>query len=211
LSKFVIIISSIHTHILNARATLFAPFQKLAAMHDELPAFRAGYLATVVLIAALLNLGVFAILIAFLMGMDLYKYKCAKGYSWRFAIRGTLRENLVDLVLFALALFATLAFHHGQGIILMSGFWRYQESLIKGVTLTVAKSVLLFRFIRIVRNFPEGALTKQALLRAWNPWEVAGVVALCTMLLLPVSVFLLPPDISHLSATLTDVLVPWNW
>lgn len=176
-----------------------------------MPAFRAGYLATVVLIAALLNLGVFAILIGFLVVMDLYKYRALRGYSWHLALRGTLRENLLDLFLFSVALFATLAFHHGQGIILVSGLMRYQESLLKGLTVTVAKTLILFHVVRAFGDLSLPALPKSVVSRGWSAWETAGFLTLCSALLIPAALLLLPPDVSHLHATLGDVLLPWKW
>ena len=61
--------------------------RRILHSHDEYPAFHAGYLVLTFLIAALFNLGMFALLISAHMMLDYIKYTELHQYGHRKALR----------------------------------------------------------------------------------------------------------------------------
>ena len=83
-----------------------------AHVHDDLPAFHAGYLVLTILVASLLNLGVFGLLIIAHMALDYVKYREHHGFSWRRTMEGMVRESLVDIALLGVGVVFAVYFHH---------------------------------------------------------------------------------------------------
>jgi hypothetical protein len=196
---------------MNLKTHPFPAMRKTFLEHAHIPAFKAGYLALAIVIAALLNLGVFALLLLLNIGLDFWKYRSGRGLRLRLALRATLRENLFDVALFCMALLASLTLHYGQVVVIVSGLLRYQESLVRGLLLICAKSHLLFRTIE---RFEKGCMTQKlngaSIVKPWSVPEMLALSCVTLSLMLPLALLLLPPDVSVLPATLTTILTPWK-
>lgn len=88
----------------------------VAHHHDEWPMFRIWFSVTTIVASIVLNLGVFAMLVALHMGLDVIKYRTKHRLSWHWVIVETLRESLVDVFFIALGLLLAVAFHHAVAI-----------------------------------------------------------------------------------------------
>ena len=134
----------IQTHMQSALRTF-------AHKHDELPAFHAAYLVITVLIAALLNLGVFVFLIATHMALDYVKYREYHKYSLRQTLRGVMRESLFDITLLALATVITIYLHHSLSSIAgLSGLLRAEVTIARGLGTLIPKFEILHRFFHTI-------------------------------------------------------------
>lgn len=188
------------------------PFQALRRTllgHSDLPALRAGYLAVAALIASLLNLGIFGVIVAFGFILDYRRYKTSK-IKPGLAMRAALRDNIFDLGLLSIALLASLSSSSGHAVILAGGIMRYQESIVRGFVLLAAKSTMLFR---LLKRLEQGS-TRFALSNVYRPLtvpELAAIGCLGIALLLPLSAFLLPSDLSNVDAALLKVFTPWRF
>src|SRR3990167_7218691 len=94
-----------------------ANLSRILHQHDEYPAFHAGYLVLTFLIAALFNLGMFALLIFAHMMLDYIKYTEFHQYGHRKALRAMISESAVDVVLLLVGLVFVVYLHHSAGLI----------------------------------------------------------------------------------------------
>lgn len=90
---------------------------RFALVHDDLPAFHAGYLILTVLTAAMLNLGVFAVLVVGHMTLDVLKYGGRFRYGCFLTAYATLRESILDIALVLLGLTFAVYLHHSLPVI----------------------------------------------------------------------------------------------
>ncbi len=148
-----------------------AAIRYLAEIHDEIPAFRAGFFVLSLIFAGLLNFGVFLLLIAVHMGLDVMKYRDYHGYSWRLTIRGTLRENALDLMLLSLGLSIAVGLYASPGFwVLLPSSVRFRLASVAGVL--ASKLLILFRFVRVLAHPQEHLkMTKPAKRAAWTAGE----------------------------------------
>lgn len=94
-----------HTHLL-----------RIAHHHDEWPMFRIWFSVTTVVASIVLNLGVFAMLVALHMALDVIKYRTKHHLSWHWVAVETFRESLIDVFFIVLGLLLAVAFHHAVAI-----------------------------------------------------------------------------------------------
>lgn len=188
-------------------------FRAFANTHDRSPAFHAAYLSITVIIAAMLNLGAFALLIAAHMALDTIKYREVHGLKWKYVLRGVVRENLIDIVLLALC-FASMAYlHHGTGIIAASGLLRSQATLLKGIILVAAKSKILLDVLHVLSVLP--AHMQHMAVHPKKPWTAFecfcfGVLGACMVLLLALLPMMTGISFAVLREAFVGQMVPWH-
>ncbi len=130
--------------------TIFGSLRTLAREHDELPAFKAAYLVVAFIIAAMFNMGAFALLIAAHMALDIVKYRDVHGCGLMKTVVGVLRESLLDLMLLSLGLFFAVTFHHSVAMAGLSGLLRAEITLIGGFGTVIPKFEILHHFVQTI-------------------------------------------------------------
>lgn len=194
-------------------STLLGTLRQFAHTHDDLPAFHAAYLVLTFLIAAMFNMGAFAVLIIAHVSLDVVKYREVHRYPWRAVFEGALRESLVDLVLFFLGLTFAVYLHHSLvGIASLSGLARADVTLIRAFATFVPKFEILHHFLTVVSHVRHYLYSIHS--RMGYPWS--SVEYLCffslalSMILLLGAPFILHLDMEGMERILVDELIPWR-
>lgn len=192
--------------------SLILTLRHFAREHDELPAFHAGYLVLTVIAAAMLNLGTFALLIVAHIALDIVKYRDVHHMSWRHTWEGTIRESLLDLLLFFTALTLSVYLHHSAGIIAMSGVVRADLTVARFIGVFLPKFEILHRFLSILLNIGEHM---RSLHEQLGKALVAGerliiFLLVATLVLLCTAPAVLGISASAFYATLASELIPWR-
>ena len=183
--------------------------KSFAIAHDSLPAFHAGYLAVTVLIAALLNVGAFALLIAAHAALDFVKYREVHGRPWHQTLLSTLRESLLDLFLLFGALVLAVYLHHGSSLIALSGLARAEASFFRGIILLAPRVEILWNGVWIFSNFKQHLFVSPEASGPWKRSERLSVVGVAISLLLIVLSFQFF-DTEGVIKILDNQLVPWR-
>lgn len=128
--------------------------RRFAPAYEDLPAFHAAYFMLVLVFAGLCNLGFFACLILLHIILDYVKYRMKRGYGIGKALQGMMRESLLDVSLFFLALSTSVYLHP---LVLGSGYSDAQEmqiTLMRALALLLPKLTILHHTLRIAFNLP---------------------------------------------------------
>lgn len=150
------------THTLSA-------VRRFAHEHDDLPAFHAGYLVLTLLVAAILNLGAFALLILLHMALDFVKYREHHGFTLARTLEGMIRESLVDIALFSVGLLFAVYFHHTVGLPGVSGLLRAEVTLVGAVAVILPKFKILHNVLKVVSHLRHYIdQVHPALYRGWS-------------------------------------------
>lgn len=88
----------------------------VAHEHDEWPWFKLWFAILTVAASIVLNLGIFAVLVALHAMFDVIKYRTKHTLSWHWTMIETVRESLVDVFFIVLGLLLGIAFHHAVAI-----------------------------------------------------------------------------------------------
>lgn len=88
----------------------------VAHNHDDWPLFRVWFAVATVTASIVLNLGIFTLLVAIHMALDVIKYRTKHKLSWHWVFVETIREGLIDVFFIALGLLMGIAFHHAVAI-----------------------------------------------------------------------------------------------
>lgn len=160
-------------------------FRSFAHAHDELPAFRAAYIALAFLVAALLNLGAFAVLIAAHMMLDVFKYRDVHRLSWKLTVEGVLRESLVDVTLLVVGIVFAVYLHHSVWIASVSGLMRAELTVLRAMGMLLPKAKILHDVLMVMAHihyYLEQVHPK--LRKGWSQLEVLCLHFLVIALLL---------------------------
>ncbi|PIP65393.1 hypothetical protein COU77_03165 [Candidatus Peregrinibacteria bacterium CG10_big_fil_rev_8_21_14_0_10_49_16] len=184
-----------------------------AHKHDELPAFHAAYLVITVLVAALLNLGVFALLIVIHMTLDYVKYREYHNYSLRKTLHGMVRESLFDIALLSLATVIAIYLHHSVvGIAGLSGVLRAEVTIARGLGTLIPKFEILHRFFHVI--FHIGHHMRHVVVSVESPWthneKIQWFLVAVSIVLLALAPEILHIDLQSLQSILREELLPWN-
>lgn len=179
-----------------------------ATHHDDVPAFHAGYLVLTFMIAALLNLGVFVILIALHIAFDIVKYRSAHGCSWSETIYRALRESIVDIALLFVALVAVVYLHEGTGIIVLGGFLRAEATIARALFTVLPKFSIIGHTLPSI-SAPFAHEPTEPL--AWTSMERISLMTICIALVMLLTASSLTADTDGLQRVLIDQLLPWRW
>ena len=181
--------------------------------HDKMPAFHAGYLVVTFLIAALFNLGMFALVIIAHMTLDYVKYTEVYGYKRKETLKAMFSESSIDIVLLLIGLVFVVYLHHGVEVAAVSGLVRAGVTLARGLGTVIPKLEILYRFLDTLMNPQEHMQHLHENVRARWSFFVACILciaAFCTLLLL-LAPMLLTIDATLLEKALVDQLIPWNF
>ncbi|MDD5623734.1 MAG: hypothetical protein PHI23_03420 [Candidatus Peribacteraceae bacterium] len=180
--------------------------------HDDLPAFHAGYLVLTVIVAALLNMGAFAVLILAHMSLDFVKYRDFHGYTWRETLSGIFHENIVDIALLSIGVVFGVYLGHGVGIAGVSGLLRAEGTILEGLGTLIPKVEILHRFLMDVCHL-------SSYLRSPHPgigkgWSAAEkfcifLTVACVILLVFAGPFLAVNG-QEFSPHLAEQMLPWR-
>ena len=193
--------------------SLALTLRRFAHQHDEMPAFHAGYLVITFLVAALFNVGAFALLIGAHMSLDYVKYSEVHGFGMKKTVQGMFFESLVDIMLFAVGLLFTVYFHHATGIIAVSGLLRASESIVAAVGTLIPKLEILhhvyvdfFHVKRHMARIPE---------ELSSGLTVADMICLLLTIVAGILIVIAPSILTLDGSTflniLSDALIPWNF
>jgi len=193
--------------------TITLALRHFAHEHDDLPAFHAGYLVLTVVAAGILNLGVFALLIAAHFSLDLVKYREMHGFSWIQTIEASLREGLMDFFLFMTALGISTYIHHAIGIAALSGVIRADLTVVRLAGEFLPKFEILHRFLSVILHIGEHMRTVHMRIgERLTAGERMEIFLIATSLIL----ILAAPGLLHISTaavakTLAYELIPWRF
>ncbi len=134
------------THSLAGRARSFAHD------HDDIPAFHAAYLVGTFLAAAIFNLGFFLALIVMHMCLDFVKYRDYHRYSYAETIWAVFIENMIDIMLFFIALTFSVYTSHSFALAALSGFARTELTIVRAIGTIVPKFEILQHLSTILLN-----------------------------------------------------------
>lgn len=180
--------------------------------HDELPAFHAAYLLLTFLVAVLLNLGVFAVLVAAHMALDLVKYREVHGYGWMQTVRATFIESVADLMLLSLGTFFAVYLDHGAGVVALAGFLEFEGALARAIALFIPRIEILSHFLHVVsdvrHHLREATVKKRQVLSLGQKLCVITLTACVALTAL--SPVLLRVESSLVLEILAAEWVPWN-
>ena len=189
------------------------PARRFAHYHDDMPAFHAGYLVLTFLVAAMFNLGAFALLIAIHMTLDFVKYREHHHYSLHDTFEGMIRESLIDITLLFVAVVFSVYLHHSVvGIASLSGLVRAEVTLVRAAALLVPKLKILHHFLKMISHLHHYMQqTQSQIAKGW-----AQLDKLC-FLFIGVSIFLVlfasaitGTDQNTINWILLEELIPWK-
>ena len=182
--------------------------------HDHMPAFHATYLVATVLAAMLLNLGVFAILIALHMLLDIIKYRDANKCSWGLTCKAVIHENLIDVTLLMIALVFSVYFHHFVGIVGVSGFLKAEVSIIRLLGTVIPKIAIFEHLLKVVshvHHYIEQMRPGFTVSRRWSTLDkLFGSFIAVAILLLVFAPTIMKTDPSVIRWIVMWELTPWN-
>lgn len=98
------------------RSVIVEPIIVFAHRHDELPWFRVWFTVATVTASIVFNLGIFAVLVASHMGLDVIKYRTLFRLRWHLVAIETMRESLVDIFFITFGILLATLFHHSIAI-----------------------------------------------------------------------------------------------
>lgn len=184
-----------------------------AHVHDDLPAFHAGYLVLTILIASLLNLGVFGLLIIAHMALDYVKYREHHGFSWRRTVEGMVRESLLDIALLGVGVVFAVYLHHTVGLASLSGLLRAEMTVVRAAGMLVPKAKILHDFLSIishVRHYIDQVHPRHTL--GWSRLDRFCILTLALSVLLVVATpALMGVDVSTVVRILQSELIPFRF
>lgn len=126
--------------------------RRFAHMHDDIPAFHAGYLVLTLLAAAMFNLGTFGLLIIAHMTLDFVKYREQHGYGWKLTLEGIVRESLLDVTLLMIGLVFSLYLHHSVAFAGISGLMRTEVTVLRMFGTLIPKMKILHSFLKVMAH-----------------------------------------------------------
>lgn len=127
-------------------------FRTLILQHDDLPAFRAGFIVLSFLAAAMLPFGVFALLIVAHMAMDVVKYRELHGFTWRRTIRGTTRENVDDLSYLVFGLIVAILTRPQVYMANLAWFFQGKQVVVAAGVILLSKLIILTHFLTVLMH-----------------------------------------------------------
>lgn len=200
--------------ILNMKSTYPSfSLRQFGFAYEDLPAFHAAYFMLTLIFAGIFNLGFFAALIVLHIALDFIKYKIYLKYTFARSLHLVIRESLVDVALFFLAVAATVYLHPTLPYIAaFTGGAETRMTIIRGLLVLLPKLTILHHTLRIIFRLPE--YLKTPTLRTKRRWTTAERIFLI-VLLIALAALALAPETLH--ATVTELqtmiqsqLVPWN-
>ncbi len=168
-------------------------FRGFAHEHDDIPAFHAAYLVGTFLAAALLNLGFFALLIAVHMCLDYVKYRDLHRYGLLTTMRLMVRESIIDIALFLVALTFAVYLNHSFAIAAISGLARAELTIIRALGLLIPKIEIAEHAISLLlsveRYMHAMVIRPGTSLRDGERWALFAIVVSLSLLALSFVVF----------------------
>lgn len=191
--------------------TILSAVHGFAREHDEMPAFRAGYMVITFLIAALFSLGMFAALIVAHMALDIVKYRHHR-YGIGATTIATLRESLIDMTLLGVGMVFAVYFHTSLPLIAgVSGLLRAELTVVQGLGTVLPKMKLLHRFIETMTNIELYFTKTIRKTQELKPVELWCFFALgTTVSLLVLAPFVLGITGDHYKSILLEQVIPWK-
>ena len=181
--------------------------------HDDLPAFHAAYLVLTLLFAMLFNLGAFAVLIALHMMLDIIKYRDLHRLSVRQTITGTVRENLLDITLFAIGLVFAVYLHHTTGLMVVGGLVRAEETIVRALGLLIPKMKIMHNILWIFTTVASHLhYIKPAFTLRWSTAERIQIFFLVlSILMLASAPAVLQTTHTTIAKIYAEELMPWRF
>jgi len=182
----------------------------LAYYREELPAFHAGFVVTLLVLSSLLNLGAFVLLLAARTTLDIVKCRERERMGWRETLGAVVQAGLLEYVLFTFLLLATI-FLQESGV-LFGGGVRAAAELLRGGVFFALKGVLLFRLLPVLlhpRSYIEECGVDMR--RPFSSVEQSFLLALVTgLLLLGLSPAIVNGGWQKILQILRKQIVPWK-
>lgn len=133
-----------------------SPVRRFVHEHDSFPAFHATYLVLTLLAAALLNLGMFAVLIAGHMVLDILKYRRVHACGWTRTVEGMLRERLTDVMLLLLGLVFSVYLHDATVLMAgMRGLMLAELTILRSMGTVLPKLFILYTLLNTLSHLEQ--------------------------------------------------------
>lgn len=188
--------------------------RRFALAYEDLPAFHAAYLMLVLVFAGLCNLGFFACLIVAHVALDYIKYRVRFGFDPVTAMRGMVRESVLDVSLLFLALSTFVYLHPSLSSI--SGLGTTEQlhvTIMRGLALLLPKLTILHHTLRIAFDIPGYLSTPHPRLK--KQFSLVEYVCVFTLFialaLLAVAPGILGIDLDQFRTILSSQLIPWRF
>ena len=175
-----------------------------------MPAAKAAHIVAIVLAAALLNLGAFAILILLHMVLDLLKHRELYELKSAKALHATWRDNIVDVALLLISVRVALYLHRAGGVVAVSGLIRADMFLIQGLAIFLPKAEILCRGIHVISDVRRRVTTSAPVQWAFTHTLARTALIGCIVLLL-IAPIVLKFRTESLAAFVDTELVPWHF
>ncbi len=190
--------------------SLSTQFHAFAKSHDDLPLFHAGYLVLTLLAFFLLNLGVFSLLIAAHIALDLVKFSNMPETTPKVTVIATVRENLIDLFMLSLALCLAVYLHHGAGIIAVSALLRLEVTLVRSFAIFLPQIENVWHGMSAFGNIRRHVARIQYATAPWSMGEKVMLWGFLMSLFLIVIAPVLTHDFPAVALILKEELMPWG-
>jgi hypothetical protein len=181
----------------------------LSHQHDDWPLFRIWFSVATVTASIVLNLGIFTLLVAGHMALDVIKYRHKHHLAWHWVIIETLREGLIDVFFIVLGLFLGVVFHHSVAIGGLGNLARL-EILFLNLFLRVGPRIKIAEHILEVVLYWKHHFEEQFTLHA--PLRKSERILLLSTILFGLAIFITPlvSDVSfqEMSMTMAKELTP---
>lgn len=187
-------------------------FRTLILEHDDLPAFRAGFIVLSFLAAAMFPFGLFALLIVAHMAMDFVKYREVHGFTWRQTLRGTARENVDDLSYLMFGLIVAILSRPQVYIANLEWFFQGKQVLVAAGVILLSKLIILTHFLSVILHpVQHNKATSYATSPRWRMSEqMYASLFLVLLLFLLIAPRILALDEPQFHKVLLHQMVPWK-
>lgn len=185
----------------------------LLRSHDDLPALKAAYWVFVLLAAMLFNLGVFVLLIATHVALDVWKYRFVHGERWRTAFEGVVRENVVNTALLSCGVLFAIYFHVSLPIVShLRGFVQTEVIVLSAILQMTVKAHIAHNMLTIISRAHQYIEREHPRMgHGLSLQECVWIAVFIASLGLTLSVpWILHVDAARMASLVSDVFVPWH-
>ena len=173
----------------------------------QMPAFQAGLFVMAAVLASMCNFGLFALLLVARMTLDAVLWRASTKMTREQAVVGTLRANLLDLMLLVVGLNLVVFAAAAPSFIAHSAVDLALWTILLGLALLISKLTIFIGFVRSLTS-PHLSKTKRGILTVAEMIFVFVIVA--GLLLLTASPRIVEGGARTVLTILRRQIIPWR-